>query len=290
MTEVQENSNINIIGGKVKTRMKRDSVLLVLPTLYIIVFLIIPLISIFILGIKDENGFTLKYYYQIFTNKVYLKMLLLTIRTSFIVTLCTLVMAYPIAYVMTICSKRTRAIFNIFVMVPFWSSILVRTYSWIVLLQSKGVVNSMLIQLGIINEPIKLLYNPISVTIGMTNALLPYMILSLYSVLDGIDRNLILAAKSLGANKFTAFFKVYFPLSINGVANGCIMVFVMAMGYYITPALLGGEDTPMISQFISTQVSKLLNWQVGSAAAFVLLIITMILLNISNRVLSTKNS
>lgn len=266
----------------------KDAGMLILPTIYVFVFLILPLISIFILGIKDDTGFTLDYYESIFKSQVYHKVLLLTIKTSLIVTIATLIMAYPVAYAMTICGRRVRAIIKMFVMIPFWSSVLVRTFAWIVLLQSKGVVNSMLIKMGIIDEPLTLLYNNISVTVGMINALLPYMILSLYSVLEGIDRNLLTASASLGAGKTYSFVKVYFPLSLNGVANGCVMVFVMAMGYYITPALLGGGDTPVISQYIDDQVSKLLNWNTGSAAAFVLLIATMIILTFSNKLLRKR--
>lgn len=267
---------------------KRDVGLLILPTVYVVMFLIVPLISIFILGIRDESGFTLEYYKDIFHSNVYQKVLFLTIRTSLLVTVITLLLAYPVAYAMTICSRRVRAIIKMFVMIPFWSSVLVRTFAWIVLLQSKGVVNSLLQAWGITEEPVALLYNNISVTVGMVNALLPYMILSLYAVLDGIDRNLMSASDSLGAGRATTFFKVYLPLSLNGVANGCVMVFVMSMGYYITPSLLGGGDTPMISQYIDDQVSKLLNWNTGSAAAFVLLITTMLILTVSNKLLRKK--
>jgi len=272
---------------KPKTRSKAW-LLLIPPVLFIAVFLLYPLCQIFFLSFVNNGGVTLEFYQRLFTDDVYLRVLLLTFRISFIVTLITLVLGYPVAYTMTICSKRAFAVIMMCIMVPFWTSLLVRTYAWMVLLGNHGVINNFLLHVGLIHQPLHLLYNDTGVIIGMTHVLLPYMILSLYSVMQGIDRNLLGAARNLGANGFVAFWRVYFPLSIQGISSGSILVFIMGIGYFITPALLGGQKNTMISQLIQTQVSSLLNWGFGSAIAFVLLAVTMLILLVSKKILHVE--
>lgn len=264
--------------------------LIVPPLLFLFIFLIIPLGKILLLSVTDakSGAFTLEAYQKFFTSNVYFKVILLTFKVSFIVTLFCLVLGYPVAYMMSKCSKRMRAIIMILVMIPFWTSLLVRTYSWMILLQSEGVINNLLISLHIIKTPLKLMKNTTGVYIGMIHILLPYMILSLYPVLCGIDNNYVAAARNLGANKFIAFFKVYFPMSIQGIAAGAILVFTMGIGYFITPSLLGGTSDTMISQMIQVQVSKLLNWQFASAVSIILFIVSMIVLYLSKKIMKVE--
>lgn len=261
---------------------------LLLPLAFLMIFLVIPMIQIFILSITKDGGITGEFYLRFFREGTYLKVLSLTFRVSFIVTIITLLIGYPVAYVMTISSKRTLSLIMVCIMIPFWTSLLVRTYAWMVLLQTQGAINSFLIGSGIISEPLHLIYNTTGVVIGMTHVLLPYMILSLYSVMQGIDRNLVSAAKSLGAAPATAFRKVYLPLSTQGIASGSILVFIMGIGYFITPSLLGGQKDTMISQLIQIQVSTLLNWNFASSIAFILLAITMLLLMLAKKFLKVE--
>ena len=262
--------------------------LLLLPVVFLCIFLIVPLFQVFLLSIFNNGTFTGEFYLRLFREGTYLKVLGLTFRISLIVTVITLVLGYPVAYMLTVCSKRTHSLIMVCIMIPFWTSLLVRTYAWMVLLQTQGVINSVLISTGIIEQPLHLLYNTTGVVIGMTHVLLPYMILSLYSVMQGINRNLVSAAQSLGASPFTSFIKVYLPLSLQGIASGSILVFIMGIGYFITPSLLGGQQDTMISQLIQIQVSSLLNWNFASAIAFVLLAITMLLLLLSKRFLKVE--
>lgn len=264
---------------RIKDNKYNSGLLLVPPIIFIVVFLGYPLVNIFIQSIYNGH-FTGEYYARFFSEGLYMRVLLLTLKTGAIVTLICLVLGYPVAYTMTFSSKNTRGFILIAIMIPFWTSLLVRTYAWMVLLQTQGVVNQILIKLGIIAEPIKLIYNTTGVVIGMTHVLLPYMILCLYSVMQGIDRNLLSAGSNLGARPFQAFFKIFLPLSFQGIASGSILVFIMGIGYFITPSLLGGQKDSMISQLIQIQVGDMLNWGFGSAIAFVLLAVTMLLLMI----------
>lgn len=252
--------------------------LLVPSVLYIIVFLIYPMFTMVKLSLQNKAGtFTLENYAYVFSDSTMQKVFLETGRISILVTLICLLLGYPVAYVMTIVSKKTRSLMTLCVMIPFWTSLLVRTYSWMILLQNQGVVNQTLVNLGIIQQPIEMMYNTTGLLIGMTHVMLPYMVLSLYSVMEGIDQNLITASANLGANGIQTFFKVYFPLSMNGVVAGCVLVFVLCLGFYILPSLMGSPENMMISQVIATQVNKLLDWNMASALSIALLAVALVL-------------
>ena len=260
-------------------------ILLIPATLYVITFLIYPMINMVKLSFQTKTGeFTLSNYSYILTDPTVQKVFLETVKISLVVMLICLLLGYPVAYVMTICSRKVRSLMTLCIMIPFWTSLLVRTYAWVILLQNQGIVNQTLINWGIIQDPITMMYNTTGLVIGMTHVMLPYMILSLYSVMDGIDRNLVTASANLGANGVVTFFKVYFPLSLNGVIAGCVLVFVLNLGFYILPSLMGSPDNMMVSQMIATQVNKLLNWNMASALSFVLLAVTLILVGTAQRV------
>jgi putative spermidine/putrescine transport system permease protein/spermidine/putrescine transport system permease protein len=272
-----------------KLKLQKSLLLLVPPSLFLLRFMFIPLFSILKLSFLTTDGaLSLDSYIRFFSDGVYFKVILLTLRVSFVVMLVCLFLGYPVAYAMTKCSKRVTALIMILVMIPFWTSLLVRTYAWMMLLRSDGVINNLLLKMGIVSHPLQLMNNTLGVYIGMTHVLLPYMILSLYPVLESIDENFVKAAMNLGANKYQAFFKVYFPLSMQGVSAGAILVFVMAIGYFITPALLGGSNTIMISQLIQIQVSKLLNWNFSSAVSMVLLFISLLILYVSKKIMKIE--
>ncbi|MGG1663710.1 ABC transporter permease [Brevibacillus sp. NRS-1366] len=256
--------------------------LLAIPLLYICFLFIYSMLEIFRLSLFNDNGFTLEYFIRFFEQPVYWDVMLITMKIALMVTLISLVLGYPLAYLLTkIESDKWRKWMFAAVTIPLWISTLVRTYAWTFLLQTSGVINNILISIGLIDEPIRLIYNTTGVMIGMTHVLLPYMVLSLYSVIKGIDRNLVLAAEGLGAHPIRAFWNVYFPLSLTGILSGSLLVFVLSIGYFVTPSLLGGTNDVMISSLIKTQVSDLLNWNFGSAIAIVLLVVTLLLTGLS---------
>lgn len=264
-------------------------VLLAVPLIYILVLMVFSMVSLFKLSVYGDNGFTLEYLSHIFSNTVYLQVLWLTLKVSFLVTVFTLLLAYPISYLLVkIESPKWKKVIFGAVLIPFWISLLVRTYAWTILLQDQGVINKILIGLGIIDKPITLLYNTTGVVIGMTHVLLPYMVLSLYSVMEGIDQRLVQAAQGMGAKPWKAFLQIFFPLSLPGVLSGSLVVFVLGIGYFITPALLGGSTNMMISMLIQDNVSTTLNWNLAAAIALVLFVVTLLLLFLSY--LLTRNN
>ncbi len=278
--------NADVTKKKFSIR-KQSWLILIPPALFLIIFMFIPILKMLVLSFQstDTSAWTFENYAKFFSNSVYIQVIGLTLKVSLVVTLLCLLLGYPVAYVMAKSSRRVSSLIMISVMIPFWTSLLVRTYSWMILLQSEGVVNQILMKLNIISAPLKLINNTTGVYIGMTHILLPYMILSLYPVMKGIDNSIVDAAQTLGANKFKAFVKVYFPLSIQGISAGVILVFIMSIGYFITPSLLGGTNDVMISQLIQVQVSKLLNWQFASAISVILLVVSMSVLYISKKLM-----
>lgn len=228
--------------------------------------------------LTDEGNFTLEYFARVFSDELYLQTLLRTLRIGLLATLINLVLGYTVAYALTKMKQSTANILMGVIMISFWVSLLVRTYSWMVLLQKNGVVNDVLFALHIIRERETLLYTEGAVLVGMTNILLPYSILPIYSVLKGLDPNLATAAMSLGATPAQAFVKVTLPLSMPGIASAVMLVFIQALGFYITPMLLGGGQTQMITGLIDNQIFRFLNWHFGSALGMLLLLITVVFL------------
>lgn len=207
---------------------------------------------------------------------------------SVIVTVVTLVLAYPYAYAMTKVGPRSRAVLMALVLMPFWTSLMARTFAWLVLLQDTGVVNSILGAVGI--GPLALIRNTAGVTLGMTQVLLPFMVLPLYSTMSKIDSRLMTAAVSLGAPARVAFRRVYLPLSMPGVVAGLTLVFIMSIGFYITPQILGSPQQAMISQLIATKIDRLLDFGSAGALSAVLIIITLLLLALMSRVVKPSQA
>ncbi|WP_281719098.1 ABC transporter permease [Pandoraea apista] len=215
---------------------------------------------------------------------VYRAAFMRTISISATVTLLCLVLGYPVAWLLANLPEKQSNRLMLFVIVPFWTSLLVRTTAWYVLLQPGGVINSLLSGLGLTTHPVPLIFNRTGVLIGMTHVLLPYMILAIYSVMKSVPSVYMRAAKSLGAHPFTAFVRVYIPQTLPGVGAGCFLVFVLALGYYITPSLLGGAGDEMISQLIAMQTNTQLNWGLAGALSAYLVIFTAVFYFIFNRI------
>lgn len=206
-----------------------------------------------------------------------------TLWMSAVVTFFTLLLAYPLAYWLSTMSERRANLLMILVLIPFWTSILVRVAAWIVLLQSEGLVNSALMLSGLIQSPLELVFNRVGVYISMTHILLPFMILPLYSVMKSVPPTYLKAAVSLGSHPFAAFWRVYVPQTYPGIGAGVLLVFIMAGGYYITPALLGGPNEQMVSYFIAYFINTTINWGMACALGGLLLTGTLILYTVYRR-------
>ena len=219
-----------------------------------------------------EPSWGLQNYVAVIKQPIYLRVLWNTFVISASVTAICLAIGYPVAYTMVHSSERVRRLLVFVILVPFWTSLLVRTFAWMVLLQQKGLVNDFLMSVGVITAPLALIYNRVGVLIGMVQVQLPFMILPLYSVLLRIDPSYSLAAATLGAPPMRNFLRVYFPLSLPGVFTGCALVFIISLGYFITPALLGGPRDVMIAQLILSEIEDFGNWGLAGSLSAVLLL------------------
>ena len=216
---------------------------------------------------------------------LYLRVFLRTFWMSFVVTVWCLILGYPVAYFLSILPVRISNLLMIMVLLPFWTSLLVRTASWIIVLQKEGIINDALIGLNLVSEPLQLVFNRFGVYVAMVHILLPFMILPLYSVMKNISPSYMRAAASLGANPFVAFWKVYVPQSLPGISAGCLLVYILAIGYYITPALVGSARDQMLSYFIAFFTNNTINWGMAAGLAVFLLGATMLLYSGFNRFL-----
>jgi len=223
--------------------------------------------------------------------QVYVKLFWRTLRLSFTITFLTIILGYPIAYLLSTVKTKTSNMLLILVLLPFWTSLLVRTSSWIALLQKEGVINDILVAIGIIGDDNRLamIHNETGTIIAMTHILLPFMVLPLFSVMKTIPPSWVRAARSMGATPFTAFRRVYLPNTIAGIGAGGILVFILAIGYYITPALVGGTKGTLISNFIAYHISTSLNWGLAAALGAILLLMVLALYILYDKVVGISN-
>lgn len=243
--------------------------------LLITLFFIFPIIVVMFVSVTDpEFGF--QNYAWVFSSPLALRSAATTFAISLSVTLICLLLAYPYAYLMTIVSDRTRGVMTMLVMVPLWTSILVRTLAWVVLLQDSGPINAFFESVGI--GHVQLIRTPLGVAVGMAQVLMPFMVMPLYSSLSRIEPRLVPAAQSLGARPIVAFFRVFLPLSKPGIFSGSITVFILALGFYIIPSLLGSPKDPMFPSLIQLQVSGFLQWGRGTALGVCLLVAALLAL------------
>ena len=223
--------------------------------------------------------------------RIYLKLFWRTIWMSLLITVVCLVLAYPISYLLSVLPVRKSNLLIILVLLPFWTSLLVRTTAWIALLQQEGVINDFLVWLGIVatDDRLAMIHNRTGTIVAMVHILLPFMVLPLFSVMKTIPPSYMRAAKSLGATPFTAFVRVYMPNTVAGIGAGAILVFILAIGYYITPALVGGQSGTLISNFIAFHMSSSLNWGLAAALGSILLVIVMVLYFLYDRLVGINN-
>ena len=259
---------------------------LVLPSAaFVVALMVIPLAWLFWQSITDQSGaLTVMNYVRIFTEGGTLATFQRTFVASLVVTAICVVLGYPVAFLAAVSRPRTATIIMVLVLIPFWTSVLVRTYAWLVLLQRTGLVNKFLIGSGLIDEPLVLVHNLTGSIIGMVHIMLPFVVLTLYSSLTQIPADFGRAAASLGARPGRVFRTVIFPLSLPGLVAGSVFVFVLSLGFYITPELLGGGRTVMVSMLVQRNIDLYFQFGSASAVAFVLLAATLLILWLADRV------
>ena len=274
---------------RVRPRADGWSLLALPAVVFLGVFFLVPLVAMSVRSVTDPPGAGLANYEQFFAEGAYVRVLLNTFWIALLATVACLVVGYPFAYLMTIVPGRFAGLLLIAVLLPFWSSLLVRTFAWQVLLRDTGVINRFLLDLGVINEPLTLIRTTGGVIVGMSHILLPFMVLPLYAVMRRIDPEFGRAAANLGASPMAAFLRVFVPLSLPGVLAGCLLVFILALGFYITPALLGGLRDQMISQLIVQQIQQRLDWGFGTAMSVLLVGITLVILFVASRAIRLRD-
>lgn len=258
---------------------------LLLPSLlFLLIWFVAPLGQLLRLSFSDRAGFFAAYA-ELLGNSVYRQIFLNTVILAFNVTVICVVLAYPTAYLLTRLKGWALAFAFYCVMVPLWISVLVRTFSWMLLLEKSGPVNTILVEAGVLASPAALLFNTLGVVIGMVHVLLPYALLPIYSAMRSIDPRLLLASEGLGASPFASFWRVYLPLSLPGVAAAAAFVFLLGLGFFVTPALLGGMQNVTASMLIDNFVNERLVWPLAAASAFCLLFIILALLAVASRFL-----
>ena len=249
--------------------------LLALPaSLALLVFFIIPMVYILVKTIAT-NGF--QDFVDFFTDPFYLDILWTTIRVSLISTFVSLLLGYPTAYFMARTKSKLKKVMIIIILFPFLVSAVVRSYGWMVLLGTNGLINQLLLGIGIISEPLKMLNTEFAVIVGMIHLLIPYMVLALLGVLQSIDPNVEYAAYSLGANPLQTFAKVVFPLSMPGIISGCVLVFTMSMTSYVTPKLLGGSKFRMMATMVVQEINVNFDWGAAAAISYILLAVILLI-------------
>ncbi|WP_404989400.1 ABC transporter permease [Caballeronia sp. LZ003] len=271
-------------------RDDRAMLLLMAPALFVvIVLLVVPLAWLSWQSIYHEGAFTLVNYRRVFTG-AYLDTFLLTFKLSIIVTGVTLLLGYPVAYFAASVSPRWSALILGMVILPFWTSVLVRTYAWLVLLQRTGLINKALLGMGLIERPLQLSYNQFGTIIAMVHILLPFMVLPLYSAMQKIPPNLSQAGASLGGSPLHVFMRVFLPLSMGGVIAGVTLVFVLCLGFYITPELMGGGKSMMVSMIVSRNVEIYNSWGAASSVSVVLLLCVFAIFWLASRVIPLEKT
>ena len=288
MSSTQNLSPGHINEGKLNQldRQERYTLFgLTVPYLVLVFGLIIlPIGWLFYMSfIGRDETLSLDNYRRIWESKAYLRIFKTTFQISVLTTLLCAVLGYPLTYFMSQLSKKWANICLIGVLIPFWTSLLVRTYAWLVLLQKKGLINTLAVDWGLWSEPIKFVHNTSGTLIGMVHIMLPFLILPLYANMRTIDKDCLKAAANLGATPTRAFWTVFFPLSLPGLFAGLLIVFVLCLGFYVTPALLGGGKVIMVAMKISDNIELYYSWGAASALGVVLLVVTMIILFIASK-------
>jgi len=258
---------------------------LVAPALLLItVTMLLPVGWLFYLSLLSDAGeFSLEHYQRMWEHPSYARTFWTTFQVSFLTTAICIVLGYPLSYFLSEIPKRAANLCMIAVLLPLWTSLLVRTYAWLVLLQRRGLVNNWGIELGLWEEPLALVHNLTGTLIGTVHVMLPFLVLPLYSAMRAIDRNYLRAAANLGASPLRSFWLVFFPLAMPGLVTGALIVFILCLGFYVTPAVLGGGKVVMVSSRIANDIEIFFNWGAASALGVVLLVLTVLLVLAAGR-------
>ena len=259
---------------------------LVLPAVALLaVFFLFPMARLFMLGVQDPatGAFTAEHYVRLAETPVYWRILGITFRIAILTALFSVVLGYPLALWLSRMDSRRQAVMALLVLLPFWTSYLVKTFAWMILLGHRGVLNTLFVEAGVIESPMRLMYNELGVVIGMVHAMMPLAVLTMLPVMNGIDRRLTLAAGTLGAGRAQRFWLVYFPLSMPGAAAAGLLTFITSLGFFIVPAFLGGRGQTMLAQTIISQVQELVNWSFAAVLASFMVAAALISIWIYNR-------
>lgn len=273
----------------------KDGRMLLAPAMgWLAFFFVVPMLIVIVISFASRTPYgqvvfewTLESYQRLL-EPLYLRIFANTLWVSFLTTFLTILMGYPLAYYIVQLPKKWQQPGLILVMVPFWINFLIRSYAWVIVLRSQGLVNSLLLKFGFIDRPLQLLYNDYAVMVGMVYALLPFMVLPIYVALENFDWRLLEAAYDLGASPFKAFRKVTLPLSMSGIAEGTIMVFISSIGMFIVPDVMGGAKTVLIGNLIQNQFLSARDWPFGSALSIILGILSLVLICLYYRAINGK--
>jgi putative spermidine/putrescine transport system permease protein len=262
--------------------------LLIMPALLAVIgFYLYPLGKVLWISVT-EPSVGLDNYERLFTSESVQRVLLVTARICMITTAITLVLGYVVAYAMVHATERQLRWLTFFVLLPLWISVLVRAFAWVTLLRSNGLVNQGLLGLGLISEPLALVRNELGVMIGMVHYMIPFAVLPLYANMRTIDLRLIAAARGLGAGPWEAFLRVFLPLSLPGIVGAGILVFIFSLGFYVTPAILGGGRVLMVAEYIGVQILNVIRWGLGTMLATTLLVSVLVLMAVLARVVNLR--
>lgn len=266
-----DSSNAALIA-RAERAEQRSHLLLFAPALLLVgLFLGVPLGLLFFQSIREGDAFSVVHYARIWQEHIYWRTYADTLQISLLVTVLTIVLGFPLAYAAAVASRGWSTLILALVMLPFWTSVLVRTYAWLVVLQRRGIINTTLMDLGLIEKPLSLSHNFTAVLIGMLHVMIPFMVFPLYAALSKIPTELTQAGHSLGGGNFYVFRRIVLPLAAPGVAAGSVLVFILCLGFYLTPELLGGGKTIMVSSLVQRNVELYLQFGAASAVAMVLL-------------------
>ena len=290
MADTADDSMGALNAGKLRAAKRRESITtlaLSLPAIIAVcVVIVIPVGWLFSLSFLDSSGqLSLVNYQKMIEYKSYMRVFRTTFNVSFLTTFLCIIIGYPLAYFLSQVPKKYVGLLMLTVLLPFWTSLLVRTYAWLVMLQRNGLINSFAIDLGIWDTPVKLAHNLNGTLIGMVHIMLPFLVLPLYAAMRRIDRQALQAAANLGATPVQAFWQIFVPLSLPGVVAGSLIVFVLCLGFYVTPAVLGGGKVILVSMQITAILEDQFNWGAASALGVVLLVATFIVLLVASRFL-----
>ena len=263
---------------------------LTVPLLVLLLGLYVyPVLNVLGVSVTDpELG--LANYALLFTNEGIQNMLWVTVRICVVTSVLTMLLGYVVAYAVVHVSDRQRLWMLLFILIPFWVSVLIRSFSWLVLLRPEGIINNVLMAIGLISEPLDLVRNEIGVVIGMVHYMLPIAILPLFANMKGIDNRVVAAARGLGAGPFEAFWRIFLPLSLPGLAGSGLLVFIFSLGFFVTPAILGGGKTIMIAEYVSLQILNIVRWGTGTMLAVVLLAMVALLILAMSRVINVRET